>query len=512
MTRDWLSWDGDDSVDAELAKTVPAVALTAMVVIGLVIASLASSHVSWLTPTARTGDYPFWLAGPLGPLTSWIPLGSATLAVIFTIGAAVMYVAYVAVLVCAQRVRASYALSAIVALQFIFFLSPPLPLTDIFNYLNYGRMEVVYHLNPYTTIPALEPHYDPTFALSNWHGLESPYGPLLTLLTMAVVPLGVAGSFWALKTALLATSLGSVWLIWKSAGLLGRNRVAAALFLGLNPIVLIWGLGADHSDFLMVFLIAFAMYALNQARQRGAPSRPPKTNDASASRLRSLRQDWRRIVGAPRALATEQPGWWWELSAGVLLAGAVAIKASALILIPIMLAGSARRLRLLTGLAIGGVVLAAVSIAAFGLNTPDLSQQDALVIAAGVPNLFGYVIGVGGDTSGVRDVFTLALVATVVSCTVWAWRSRDWVLPCAVATLVLLVTLSWVLPWYLVWLLPFAALARGRRIRIAVIVVGVYMFLGWMPYALSFQRDIGLHPTTTIVGRTEQRFLHTLLN
>ncbi len=45
----------------------------------------------------------------------------------------------------------------------IFFLAPPLALTDVFNYVNYGRMEVVHHLNPYTTIPILEPHNDPSY-------------------------------------------------------------------------------------------------------------------------------------------------------------------------------------------------------------------------------------------------------------------------------------------------------------------------------------------------------------
>ena len=48
----------------------------------------------------------------------------------------------------------------------IFFLAPPLALTDVFNYINYGRMEVVHHLNPYTTIPILEPHSDPSYYLS----------------------------------------------------------------------------------------------------------------------------------------------------------------------------------------------------------------------------------------------------------------------------------------------------------------------------------------------------------
>jgi len=511
----WLNWDRAETARTTVATNVSGAALTAMILISLLIVSLASSHTSFLSPTSRPGDYPAWIAGPLGTLTSWMTFSSTTLAAVFTAGVAVMYLAYVAVLICAPRVRPAYALTAVVALQVIFFLSPPLPLTDIFNYLNYGRMEIVHHLNPYTTIPALEPHNDPTFALSNWHGLESPYGPLLTLIAMAVVPLGVAGSFWALKTALLLTSLGSVWLIWSSAGLLGRNRLGAALFLGLNPIVLIWGLGADHSDFLMVFMITLAMFMLIQARVRRARLHPGPNDGALAATIVGLRAGWRRAVtwidGAPRPLGRPQPGWWWELSAGILLAGAVAIKASAIILIPVVLAGSARRLRLAGGLLIGAVGLGAASIAAFGLNTPDLSQQNALVIPSSIPNVVGYIVGAGGDTLGVRAAFTITLVLAVAIFTIWAWRSQDWLLPCACATLAVLVTLSWELPWYLIWLLPFAALARGRRIRLAALVLGVYMFLGSMPYATSFEKAIGLHPNSTIVGRTDQRFLHGVL-
>ncbi len=65
--------------------------------------------------------------------------------------------------------------------------------------------------------PDLEPHSDPSFALSNWHQLLSPYGPLFTLLTFAVVPLGVAGSFWALKGILCVTSLAIILLVWRCA-------------------------------------------------------------------------------------------------------------------------------------------------------------------------------------------------------------------------------------------------------------------------------------------------------
>jgi peptidoglycan/LPS O-acetylase OafA/YrhL len=69
-----------------------------------------------------------------------------------------------------------------------------------------------------------------------------------------------------------------------------------------------------------------------------------------------------------------------------------------------------------------------------------------------------------------------------------------------------------VLPWYLIWLLPFAALARTRRLRVAALLLGVYLFLGWMPYASTFWHDIGFNPSTTITGRADARYLHTLLN
>jgi hypothetical protein len=349
--------------------------------------------------------------------------------------------------------------------------------------------------------------------------LLSPYGPLFTLFTLAIVGLGVAGSFWAIKITLLVLSLAIIWLMWSCAGLLGRNRLSAALFVGLNPIVLVWGLGADHNDFFMVFAVMLAVYLLlrvrNMRQRLGEPLRAGagpalEAGPASAVRARLLRAvAW--IDGAPRPLPIGEPGWWWEFGAGLALAGAVAVKASAAILIPVVLAGSARRIRLSAGLLVGFIAVAVATLTAFGANLPNLGQQDALVIPTGIPNLIGYAVGFGGDAGGVRTIFTLILIAAVIGCSVWAWRTREWLLPCACVTLVLLVTLSWTLPWYLIWLLPFAGLAKGRRIRIAVLVVGAYLFLSWMPYSASFERTLGLHPETTNVGRSNERFLHSLL-
>ena len=49
----------------------------------------------------------------------------------------------------------------IVAVHVILLLSPPLSLTDVFNYINYGRMGMLHHLNPYTTIPRSSPTATP---------------------------------------------------------------------------------------------------------------------------------------------------------------------------------------------------------------------------------------------------------------------------------------------------------------------------------------------------------------
>ncbi len=68
--------------------------------------------------------------------------------------------------------------------------------------------------------------------------------------------------------------------MWRCARLLGRDPVAAIVFVGLNPIVLVWGLGGDHNDFFMVFFIVLAFYLLLRAR---APGISPEL-DVSAER------------------------------------------------------------------------------------------------------------------------------------------------------------------------------------------------------------------------------------
>jgi hypothetical protein len=76
----------------------------------------------------------------------------------------------------------------------------------------------------------------------------------------------------------------------------------------------------------------------------------------------------------------------------------------------------------------------------------------------------------------------------------------------------LLLTLGWVLPWYILWALPFAALSYSRRLRLAVLAFGVYLILAWVPIAPEWNSAIGLHPDQTSVGQQHQRIVRQLLN
>ena len=125
---------------------------------------------------------------------------------------------------------------------------------------------------------------------------------------------------------------------------------------------------------------------------------------------------------------------------------------------------------------------------------------------SGIPNLIGYLAGVGGETGGLHTALTRRdgrRRRSRARCGPGA--RRDWITAVGLATLLVLLTLSWMLPSYLLWLLPFAALAPGRWLRIAAIVFAVYVFIFWMPYTDALERCLHLHlGTTGLAQRCEQ--------
>jgi hypothetical protein len=535
------------------------VALVTIACACALIVVIAADRPSILVATSHSNFLPHWMAGPLGGLVPGLTRDSTELKYLFSGALVVAYLAYILVLTHAPRLDARWVIGAIVAVHVVFLLSPPLALTDIFNYINYGRMEVLHNLNPYTTIPVSGPHTDPSYSLSNWHELLSPYGPLFTLLTFAVVPLGVAGAFWSLKVLLVCASLAMLHLIWKTARLLARDPIAAVALVGLNPIVLVWGLGADHNDFLMMLLIVLAFYLLVRTRVResaNAAAVDPAAQllaDASAHAGAAQQRDgatqqrdgavplrdggtplhdggtplrdggMRALAPSPRAAprrverlrALALPLSLPEIGAGAALIGAAAIKASGAIIIPVVLAGLVRRRRalvqVLLGMAAALAVVCVASVIAFGLHVPDLSTQGSLVTNLSVPNITGLVLGAGGETSALHTAFTVGLIASIVLCCVQAWRTRSVFAASGWASVALLISLGWALPWYVLWVLPLAALSRSNRLRAAALVLGAYLIIAWAPASGQLWNAIGFHPEKTTLGSLHQRLVRDLL-
>jgi alpha-1,6-mannosyltransferase len=464
----------------EILRVLP---LAVIVAVSFALVALAAHHESFLSPTSTAHSFPGWMAGPLSAVWPARIPSSQTLHVLVSGALALLFVAYVAAVRGARGIAPRWVIAAIIAVHVIFLLGPPLQYTDVFNYINYGRMGVVHHLNPYATLPAHEPHTDPAFAWSNWHYLRSPYGPLFTLFTYALVPIGVAGSLWVFKFLVAGCSLALLALVWRLAVRLGRSPTVAVVLVGLNPIVLVWGLGGLHTDFMMMLFTVAAFYLLLVE----GPPRPP----------------------VPRSLRSEI--FTREAAAGALLVAAVGIKASAIVFLPLALAVASRRRRLLAGTLCAGVVLLAASLLAFGPHLGGVKAQSTLISSEGLPNLLGMLLGLGGETAGLRELLVGVALALIVFATARTWGrpSKVMVSGCIVA-LAVICTLGWSPPWYVLWVLPFAALTASGRWRAAVIIYTAYALLASSPNVPDIENYLHFHPRADRLGQEHVRHFEQL--
>ncbi len=336
---------------------------------------------------------------------------------------------------------------AVVAINVILLMGPPLQLTDVFNYLGYARLGGLHGLNPYTHVITGE-RYRPGVPLLQLAQPASPYGPLFTAITypLAFLPLPVA--YWVLKAVMVAASLGFLWCLYRCAQLLDIDPRPVLVLVVANPVYVFFGLGGFHNDFLMLLPFTGAIALLLARRDR---------------------------------------------SAGAVLMLAVAIKFTAIILLPFLLMAARppeRRLRVLAGVVMATVPLVLMSLALFGTSLPNLSEQSSVVTGYSIPNLIGLVAGLGGRTPMLMRVIDVVLVLVVL----WQLRNRNWLAGAGWATLALIASTSWLMPWYALWVLPFAALAGSRWLRRTAIVLSLFVTLVFIPEFPIVMTNLGFHP------------------
>lgn len=427
-----------------LAATLPMRALGGLGLLGVVTSSLLLAASAATAPSlyvrVRDAPWPGWLSGPYQGLGLGIGKGSFETLMLVMVGC------YALALIGAKALPIGAVAGAILAAHLLLVLGPPLLSQDVFGYISYARMGALHGLGPYTHVPVEAPA-DPTFAYIGWPFQHSPYGPLFTLASYAIVPLGFAVDLWAFKLLAVLCSLGATALVAKAAAREGRSPQFAAAFLGLNPVVLAFAVGGAHNDMITLLLLAGALML-------------------TAGR-------------SPRFGAAAWP-----------LAVAVGCKVSAGLLLPFLVLAPRRALQRLGVLASAtGGLLAVLAIGAvgFGLSlagfvVPIAEEQQQIAIHS-IPAETARLFSLGGTPLWWRYLFLAGFVCVLLICLFRTAKGWDWRLAAGWSTLSLVLCTAWLLPWYAVWALPLAAVAPDRKLRSAVLLFCAYAVAIRLPVA-----------------------------
>jgi hypothetical protein len=319
----------------------------------------------------------------------------------------------------------------------------PVVALDIYDYLMYGRITLVYGGNPFTQPPERFP--DPLVGFSPWPREASVYGPLWQLASL--VPTALAGDsilrgMILFKLVALGLFVACAGMIWRLLRVLHPALApAGTLLFAWNPLLHFELAGNAHNDAGMVLLVLFAVWAL--------------------------------LVG-PR------------LAVLPLFAAAVLTKLLAIALGPIFLAGllrapGSRRDRAIWVLGGGALALGLVMLAYApfweGTQTLYFLTRGNWFTASFPTMLREYLrLSMEFEAAGrlaamlVGAAFALFVLARVAIYWRQAPRAPDprvaWIAAAHDVTFVYLAfACLWWEPWYLTWLVAFAALTPSRVIH-----------------------------------------------
>ena len=357
-------------------------------------------------------------------------------------------------------VRAAVIVAAVFALGVL--LVPLLLSRDVYNYALYGRFVSLRGLNPYTTVPNDVGAVDPFYALSGekWRDIPTVYGPAFTALSAAVTGLfkQVGSAVMAFRVIASLAAIGTSVLIAFSALRLVPKRAAfAVVVFGWSPVVVFNGVGGGHNDLLIALAIAGGL-----------------------------------------ALAVADR----EVLATVVLTLGVLVKASAAV--PLILfivwalarrdSGRDRMWTAVKLLAIAGVMAVAFAVPFWQTQNPTLGLAEVSTHEGGysVVTLLFYTLARGAGAlfgSGAQSLVTVLLRLTVLVVFIGVlvmlarrvWRDapggmsiRELGASWGWGLLVVMLLSPFILPWYIVWILPLAALLARFPMQVAIALSCVF--------------------------------------
>jgi Glycosyltransferase family 87 len=411
---------------------LPLLVLGGLVASGLIVA-LTAANTRQLLPSSIRVSTPSYLAGAFAD--SGVDVGRSGLIIVLSL----MCVFYALAVRVADRLPMWALLMAIAALYTLVLLAPPILSTDMFSYVAYSRLGALYHINPYVHGPdaissdALYPFVSP-----RWITTPTVYGPLFTALGYLLASFDVAAQVLVYKLAAAVSSLFVVVIVWRAAALRGLNQVKAVTLVGLNPVVILYGVGGGHNDLLMLAVLMGAVYLA--LRQRDGAS-------------------------------------------GALLVVAAAVKLTGGLLLPFAVANERARgngrqpsAAVLAGATVATVLIGLPSLVLFGPSVLHLlSTLQGIQSHGGEHSIHGWILvafGLQRWIGPVGIVLDGLFVAAVARLAIRVWRGGlDWITAAGWATVWMLVTAGFLLPWYVAWLIPLAALSRDRRLLITSVIL-----------------------------------------
>ncbi len=370
---------------------------------------------------------------------------------IFLLTLALASVAYLASLGLARGLRGSFAawtLLAAVPLGFVFVLAPGYPLlsSDIFKYIFDGRIMAVYGENPFLRVPADYPD-DRFYDLVYWKAVVNAHGPLWRGAEAAAAIVGgenCRAAVFAMKVWPIAAYLGTAatvfWLLrsWRPDA-----AIPGTMAYAWNPVVVLEAIQNGHND-VVAALPALAAVA-SAAGGRFLLAFPLLAVAALIKPL-ALALGPLLLVAAWRRRTTEDEGPRTEKSAR---RSAVGGRRSAIVGIA----------------AAGAMVLVAYAPFWAGPQTLQGLERGGLFSTSPAKALLESLEGIGVPFDRALNlatgIATVAFLTLLLPLLLAVSRGRMALVPAAggVFFLYLLIAAQWFNPWYMLWLVPFAALA-----------------------------------------------------
>jgi len=333
----------------------------------------------------------------------------------------------------------------------------PADSSDVLEYIGFGRLAAVYHASPY--LHTYSEFTDDFSTYVTWDE-PMPYGPVvLPIFVMAgvVSERNVLIAMYAIKFVWLLIHLLNAWLIYRIARSVVPVPECALFVFAFNPLILFEQPGNGHNDGLLILCGLLALFALQRGRDGLAVWMALLCALVKISGIL-----W--LAGILALLIHRRH--WRSLLQGI--GSSLASAAVIIILLP-------------------GAALAV-------MNTQWQYSEDSLHTV--FIDWVGVLCRALNRTWEYDDAFRIdRLICSVLFLGICLWRLtfiRDFVsLTREIGHMLLTLLMGYavsVYPWYMVWLLPIAALTYSGRLRRTIAVSSVAtLALYAFPYTLAEQ-------------------------